>query len=374
MKYLVRTIALILISVNLQLFAQCSQECSRNCDKKRTSNIAQSTKQNSEDEFLPYNPNEGKATNSEDEFIEYNAKTDTMAQAVTNVQNQVPEQVPEQYIYQHKLFYPILSLIATILAGILVRFRATRKLRGVFLISSAVTLGFYIGACPCPISSFSYTIIALSGGEFIWVNMIWFLALIPITYFFHKVWCGWICHLGALQEFIFIPAANLKFLESEKSQKVMKYIRYVLVLALIIQVVITHSYLYDEIDPFKTAYNLGYNAGYTEWVLLALLLISSVFIYRPFCKSACPIGLLLGLVTKIKGAAVVGTDPNCLGCTVCAQSCSMNAINRKPGYSQLDNKDCIACGECADACRQSGIKFFRKSKEHNDLVQMSKTD
>jgi polyferredoxin len=370
MKYYLRIIVVIILLFSSQLIAQCDKECSAKCNKKNTSSLTQTTAKSNEDEFLPYNSNESKSNSSKDEFIEYDSKTDTI-KAINNIKNQSPN--PSR-LTEQKLFFPILSLITTILAGIFVRFRPTRKLRGVFLASSAITLGFYIGACPCPISSFSYTIIALSGGRIIWENMIWFLALIPITYLFHKVWCGWICHLGALQEFLFIPAAKLKFLESKKSQKVIKYLRYIFVFTLIIQVVITHSYLFDQIDPFRTAYNLGYNATYTEWILLGLLILSSIFIYRPFCQSVCPIGLVLGWVTKIKGASVIGTGNDCVSCSVCGNACNINAITKKQGNSQLDNKDCIACGECADACRKSGINFFRNNKEHRSIVQMGKKD
>jgi len=370
MKYIY--LILIILSLNASgLFSQCNS-CGEKtkCDRIRpASYIAQS---NEADEFEEYHPEKEKSAaneSSEDEFEEYDPNA--APQAAANSQTPAQE---SKSITEHKLFFPILSLIFTIIAGIFLRFKPTRKLRGIFLIASAVTLGFYVGACPCPISSFSYAVIAASGGEVHWDNMLWFLALIPITFVFHKVWCGWICHLGALQEFLYIPAAKMNFLRGRKAQLVMKYMRYILVLALIVQLAITHSYLYDEVDPFKTAYNLGYNAEYIEWILLGLLLLTSVFIYRPFCKAACPIGLILGWVTKIRGAAVLGDNGNCVGCSLGSQNCNTQAIYRVENYSVLDNKECIACGECMDHCRKSALEIFRKGEKHNDVVKMCKSN
>ena len=77
------------------------------------------------------------------------------------------------------------------------------------------------------------------------------------------------------------------------------------------------------------------------WVLLAALLVASVLIHRPFCKTVCPIGLLLGWVSKIPGASVLGPGDHCLGCSACNGACRINAITREAKASVLDNQECI---------------------------------
>jgi len=103
-------------------------------------------------------------------------------------------------------------------------------------------------------------------------------------------------------------------------------------------------------------------------ILMGLILLTSLFSYRPFCKSACPVGLTLGLVSKIPGASVVGLKGECAGCKVCNNACKYDAIIRKDKHSVLNNNDCIACGDCMDACHRSGLGFFRKNKKHKDIV------
>lgn len=317
-----------------------------------------------DDEWEDWNDNDTAATSSGDEWENWDDAEDSNLKA--------SKEKEPKYTVWDRLYWPLGALFMTALAGVFVRYKGTRKLRPIFLIGSIVFLGFYVGACPCPISSLSYTIIGLTGGPFVWEATIWFLGLIPVTYIFGKVWCGWVCHLGAMQKFLYNGKNSI--FHSEKAQKVMKIIRWILVAALIIQLIATHTYLFDKIDPFRIAYNLGFGANITGWILLGLLLLSSVFIHRPFCKSACPIGLMLGWVSKIPGASVVGAEGKCTGCKLCSDACKSDAIVRKNGHSIINNDDCIACGECMDSCPQSGLGFFRKSKEHSDKEMLCKND
>lgn len=258
-------------------------------------------------------------------------------------------------------------LAFTILAGFFVRFSITRNLRGVFLIAAVAVLGFYKGACPCPISSMQNLVLMGLGIEVQWQSLIWFLALIPITYLFGRVYCGWICHLGALQEFIYLPA-KIKLFQSENAQKIMRAIRIFFLIALLVQLFITRTNLFKHYDPFKAAFNL-IATNTTSWILLALLLVSSVFIYRPFCKTVCPIGLILGWVAKIPGASVIGNNGNCNGCKTCYSNCNIRAITRDDKFSKLDNQECIACGECVSNCNKNALQFFRNNKKsHHDQI------
>jgi len=256
-------------------------------------------------------------------------------------------------------------LFFTILAGIFVRYKALRHTRSIFLIAALIYLGFYTGGCPCPISSIQGVFLAIIGVDIPWQQMVWFLALIPITYIFGKVWCGWICHLGAFQELLYLHG-RFKFLSGYKAQKVMKIIRWVALAALVVQLLITKTNLFCKIDPFKVAFNFiaAYQIG---WYLLGLLILSSLFIYRPFCKAICPIGLVLGWVAKIPGASILGTNDKCTNCQICSNSCRQDAIvNISKKERMMDNKECIMCGDCVDSCKLGGLTFYRKGKKHND--------
>jgi|DewCreStandDraft_4_1066084.scaffolds.fasta_scaffold00138_11 polyferredoxin len=418
------------------LFAQSNKSCegcpsNKKCD---TSQIAQS--QNGNDEFAPLNESEKSGSNEEEEF----KPLDSSSNSVDTVSIQT---INSESSIDSRWIVPLLALLFTIIAGIFVRFKATRNLRGIFLVASIVLLGFLNGACPCPISSFGNTVLAIWGSEFHWYQIIWFLGLIPITYIFGKVWCGWVCHLGALQELLYLPAK----IKTIKSKTILKYINYFqviitiaigihlcilvtnmfwhyfdysvilsfkffginliftfvdflwfLLLLILISFLLHHSeqlmkilrilfligfifwligedaYLFNKYDPFKTAFNLGYNANQTEWILLVLMLLSSIFLQRPFCKTACPIGLVLGWIARIPGASILGHNEKCNGCRLCSISCRNHAILRQAKYSILDNQECIGCGECIDACKLDSLNFYRKSSKRPAVITCKPED
>jgi polyferredoxin len=273
------------------------------------------------------------------------------------------------------LVITIIAIGLTIIAGFLVRYNKTRKLRIVFLLIGLIFFGFYNGACPCMISSFENTILFLRNIKVDWTSMLWFLSLIPVTYIFGKVWCGWVCHLGALQEFLFHPT-NKSWFQSEKTAYVLKFMRYVLLIALIIQLLIMGEIFWCKIDPFLGIFNITLNNNYKiiSGVLIILLLISSVFSYRPFCRAACPIGIILGWISVIPGASILGyKKTECINCKNCYESCNINAIMGRKKISYLDNKECIACGNCIDGCQNSGIHFVRKNKNNPVILFLRKT-
>ena len=310
---------------------------------------------NSDDEFEEFDES------GDDEFSEFSETSDNRSQE--EIQNEIKEK--REAHLNHQLMIVLWVLFFTALAGLLVRYKPTRHLRAVFLIVSLIFLGFYTGGCPCPISSIQGVFLAIIGVDIPWQQMVWFLALIPLTYIFGKVWCGWICHLGALQELLYLHG-KFKFLSGYKAQKVMKIIRWVLMAALVIQLIITKTNWFCKIDPFKVAFNFisVYQIG---WYLLGLLILSSLFIYRPFCKAVCPIGLVLGWVSKIPGASILGTNDKCTNCQVCSNTCKQDAIvNISKKERMMDNVECIMCGDCIDSCKLGGLTFYRKGKKHNE--------
>ncbi|MEN8118416.1 MAG: 4Fe-4S binding protein [Bacteroidota bacterium] len=322
-----------------------------------------------QDDFLPFDSAPADSTQiTEDSFEEFDEfesfEESELSDSATTCNGDKNCCAPNR----NKNLYWVLAILGfTMLAGIFVRYKTTRNLRGFFLVAALVVLGFYRGACPCPISSFHNVFLIVMGVDVPWQSLIWFLALIPITYLFGKVYCGWICHLGALQEFIYLPA-KIKIMQGEKAQKIMRGIRILFLVALVVQLLITKTNIFKHYDPFKVAFNLiGTNT--LSWVLLGLLLVSSVFIYRPFCKTVCPIGLMLGWVSKIPGASVVGTNGKCTGCKTCNTTCKIRAITRDEKFSKLDNQECIGCGDCVSSCNKNALGFFRNNKKtHHDQI------
>lgn len=254
------------------------------------------------------------------------------------------------------LRYTVLALGLTAVAGVFVRFNPLRAVRPLFLLGSLIVFGFLNGGCPCMISSLQNSILAVLGESVRWYQPLWFLGLIPLTYVFGRVWCGWVCHLGAVQEFLY-RMPGVKRFQTRVLQHILKRLQIGLFIILVVQLLITHTNEFIHYDPFKVIFNLM--AGNTiSLALVGLLLMTSLFIYRPFCRGACPVGLILGWVSKLPGALRLAPTPDCTQCKACSRQCKMQAIGLDV---DVDCQECIMCGDCLDNCRKHALCFNRKT-------------
>lgn len=86
-------------------------------------------------------------------------------------------------------------------------------------------------------------------------------------------------------------------------------------------------------------------------VILAITLLSSIIIYRPFCRYVCPLGAVYGLFNKISLYRIKIDSQKCTGCTACQKTCKLDI----PVWKNPDSMDCIRCGECKTACPHKAI-------------------
>jgi ferredoxin len=77
---------------------------------------------------------------------------------------------------------------------------------------------------------------------------------------------------------------------------------------------------------------------------LAVTIIASLFIERPWCKLVCPFGAVLGLFNLIRIIPVRRNKESCVSCHLCSSACPMNiAVENK---NCVRDVRCISCLEC----------------------------
>lgn len=183
--------------------------------------------------------------------------------------------------------------------------------------------------------------------------------------------CGFLCPFGLIQDLLFkIPfVKTLRRLPGEKALRWLRFVFLGIFVILLPLFVIDITGLGEPwfckwICPVGTLEGgiplvllnnaMRGAAGFLfRWklVILIITVLSSIIIYRPFCRYACPLGAVYGLFNKISLYRIKIDSEKCVGCTACQKACKLDI----PVWKNPDSMDCIRCGECKTACPHSAI-------------------
>jgi len=224
-----------------------------------------------------------------------------------------------------------LSLLA---AAVLV-FRRTRY-RKAILVLSVGFVGFYLGGVLCPLSSVQNVFLKADTAYLL-------LFLMPVVFALvvGRVHCGYVCPFGALQELIHVRKLAVRL--PERTRRALSYVKYAVLVYLVTRVLVTHTGILQGLTPFKPLFAWG---GTLATVLVTVAFaILSVFLWRPFCETVCPLGALLSLVSRFSLFKLSARD-NCVSCGRCTAACRAGACSD----GRVASADCLVCGECTQAC------------------------
>ena len=177
----------------------------------------------------------------------------------------------------------------------------------------------------------------------------------------NKAICAWGCQFGVLQDLVFRLNRN-----KADSRGIMRQYKVPFAVSNAIRISILAVFtlvaflmgldLIELADPFKT-FNPAH-LGAAGAVVVALLLVTSLFVYRPWCHFACPFGLAGWLLERFSLNRIRVDEKACTSCGACERACPtdvMGAILRKKAVIP----DCFSCGTCTEACPSKAITFGR---------------
>jgi ferredoxin len=90
-------------------------------------------------------------------------------------------------------------------------------------------------------------------------------------------------------------------------------------------------------DPFIGIFRL--DAPYTMIIFGGLLLLSGIFLNRPYCRFLCPYGVLLNIFSRFAGKHLTITPAECTNCRLCEESCPYDAIIPSDPEPQREQPD-----------------------------------
>lgn len=240
------------------------------------------------------------------------------------------------------------------------------------------------------------------------------LVTIVLTVFLGRVFCGWFCPLGTLNNF-FGYLGNLfrrEKVSGEKYAKLLAVKYYILVFLIVCAVFgLNLAGLIDPIpllvrsmtvgiDPglnkaadsfFQAVYSFGipgisgafdsfhrslsgtllpfirpvFRLSIVTGLIFIIILLLNLAAPRFWCRYLCPLGAFLGLIGKKQFVARVEVNGNkCVSCGKCNEVCQGEATPYPPG--RWASRECLECFNCEEVCPVKAVKIAPSSKRQGD--------
>lgn len=250
-------------------------------------------------------------------------------------------------------------------------------------------------------------------------SRVFFIAFLPavitlvLTFFLGRVACGWICPLGSLHQFFSFVFKKTKLHRPKKLQDNHTAWKYYILVFILVSAVFTlnvvglfdpFSFLYRSIivgvlpalsygfsafiglfyqfnltgigDPMIQFFeNLDINAIFIQGFFIGTIFIGIVLLNmvreRFWCRYICPLGALLGLVSRWNIFDLKIDKDRCIDCGLCTIQCQTQA-NPFPNEG-WKSSECVYCFTCAAICPTNAVKFPAKfSAEKVEAIDLSR--
>ncbi len=230
------------------------------------------------------------------------------------------------------------------------------------------------------------------------------LFTVLLTVVFGRAWCGWLCPLGTLLDWLQPRPQRVNRRRTDRLPqpperwRVAKYVLLLVVLfaallgnqsllvldpitlltrtlagalwpALSYAVYQTEAFLYGferlwplldglhaaVVYPLFRDVQATFIQAVPIFLFFALIVALNGWVERFWCRYLCPLGGLLGLIAK--GALLRRTvGAECKSCALCTHHCPTGTIDPQAGF-RSDPAECIVCYDCLVDCPQDGIAF-----------------
>jgi NosR/NirI family nitrous oxide reductase transcriptional regulator len=234
-----------------------------------------------------------------------------------------------------------LALLAAFVALALVSFfRKSVRLKYVTLAAAVGYMGFVKSRLVSIVDLFAVADLNLPVFKY---NLAWYLLslfVLASTVLWGRLYCGRICAFGALTQLMdTVVPGRLRVEVPIKLEQRANMIKYGLLVAVLAYFVATRDVsVYRYVEPFWMFSLFGTRP---MWIGLAVLLVATVFVRNLYCRFLCPVGALLGVISKLTVFKIKRWS-ECNTCKICEKTCEWGAI-RGP---KIIESECVRCDDC----------------------------
>ena len=227
------------------------------------------------------------------------------------------------------------------------------------------------------------------------VNAVAVVLLVVLTLLLGRVYCSVICPLGIFQDIVAWIGRRKKKLPYKFSPE-LRWLRIAFLVLMVVTLVAGLVPIAALLDPyasygriasnfFQPIYRYANNflayvseradsyAFYSVDVWLKSLptlivaVVSAIVVVvlawrggRTYCNTVCPVGTVLGYLSKYSLLKPVINTDKCVNCGICARKCKASCIDSK--QHAIDYTRCVACMDCLNNCSHHAISYSRRRR------------
>jgi hypothetical protein len=187
------------------------------------------------------------------------------------------------------------------------------------------------------------------------------------TLLWGRVFCGYLCPFGALQDF----SERLVPRRFQREMSAPAHRRTSLVKYGVLAVVVAPALLgggvslYQYFEPFGTVFFPS--RSLLLWSIALTLLLASAVVPRFYCRYVCPLGAALALGSLLSPFRIRRVE-QCGVCKVCEQRCPTRAIQ----LERIDFKECVRCNVCeVKLIEKAGVCRHEMGEVRSRLVKLT---
>lgn len=231
-----------------------------------------------------------------------------------------------QFLTQRGPMWEYMDVAVLVGALILTSWLALKKRsrQGLIWISvfSLAYFGFYRQGCICAIGSIQNLSLALFNDNYAIPLPALLFFMIPLFFALisGRVFCAGVCPLGAIQELTGFRQVRVP----RRLEAVLAAVPFVYLGLAVLFAATESQFLICRYDPFVGFFRI--DAPYTMVIFGSLLLITGIFVNRPYCRYLCPYGVLQNIFSRFSVKHLSITPAECRNCRLCESGCPYDAI------------------------------------------------